>query len=183
MSLRILASEDIAEFAYRPGACKTTYRMVVLRKNLRLSRGETALPDEVRYFFYLTNDPDLSSADVVFHANDRCNQENLIAQLKNGVRALHAPVNTLNANGAYAVMAALAWSLKAWMALWLPVDPRWRHKHEAERRAWLRMDFRSFRNAVIEVPAQILVSGRQRIWRLLGWRPQLPILFRLLATL
>lgn len=179
----ILKSEDIAEFAYRPGACETTYRMVVLRKNLSIERGETALFDEVRYFFYITNDPTMSAADVVFASNDRCNQENLIEQLKNGARALHAPVNTLNANWAYMVMAALAWTLKAWTALWLPVDARWRKKHEAERRSWLRMDFRTFRKAVIDVPAQILVSGRQRIWRLLAWRPQLPILFRLLATL
>ena len=78
------------------------------------------------------------------------------------------------------VMAALAWSLKAWMALSLPVSPRWQAKHEAERRSWLRMDFRTFRTAVIDVPVQILRSGRQRIWRLLAWRPQLPVLFRLL---
>ena len=103
-----LRSEDVAEFDYRPGACKTTYRMVVLRKNLTVAKGETALFDEVRYFFYITNDRTLTAEQVVFEANDRCNQENLIEQLKNGVRALHAPVNTLNANWAYMVMASLA---------------------------------------------------------------------------
>ncbi len=179
----VLKSEDIAEFEYRPGACKTTYRMVVLRKNLSIERGETALFDEIRYFFYITNDREMSTAAVVFESNDRCNQENLIEQLKNGVRALHAPVNTLNANWAYMLMAALAWTLKAWMALSLPIDARWRAKHEAEQRAWLRMDFRTFRLAVIAVPAQILQSGRRRIWRLLAWRPQLPVLFRLLHAL
>jgi len=56
---------------------------------------------------------------------------------KGGVRALHAPVNTLNANWAYMVMASLAWTLKAWMSL--PICPRWRAKHRAERDAWLRM--------------------------------------------
>jgi len=179
----VLKSEDVAEFEYRPGACKTPYRMVVLRKNLSIQRGETALFDEVRYFFYLTNDPGMSAEDVVFASNDRCNQENLIEQLKNGVRALHAPVNTLNANWAYMLMASLAWTLKAWMALCLPIDPRSRQKHETERRTWLRMDFRTFRLAVIAVPAQILQSGRRRIWRLLSWRPQLPVLFRLLDAL
>ena len=119
----------------------------------------------------------------MFASNDRCHQENLIEQLKNGARALHAPVNTLHANWAYMVMASLAWSLKAWMALSVPVTPRWRDKHEAERRAWLRMDFRTFRQAVIDVPVQIVSSGRRRIWRLLAWRPQLPILFRLLDAL
>lgn len=178
-----LRSEDIGEFEYKPRACKTSYRMVVLRKNLTVKKGEEALFDDVRYYFYITNDRELSNAEVVFQSNDRCNQENLIEQLKNGVRALHAPVNTLNANWAYMVMASLAWTLKAWMALSLPVSPRWRSKHEAERRAWLRMDFRTFRNAVIDVPVQILRSGRRLIWRILAWRPQLPVLFRLLDAL
>jgi hypothetical protein len=178
-----LRSEDIPEFEYSPTACSKTYRMVVLRKNLSVERGETVLFDDVRYFFYITNDRRLSAAEVVFEANDRCDQENLIGQLKSGVRALHAPVNTLNANWAYLVMASLAWSPKAWMALSIPVTPRWRTRHEAERRAWLRMDFRTFRKAVIEVPVQILRSGRRRIWRLLAWRPELPVFFRLLDAL
>jgi hypothetical protein len=176
----VLKSEDVAEFEYRPTAATKTYRMVVVRKNLSIEQGETALFEDERYFFYITNDRTMAADEVVSTANNRCNQENLIEQLKNGVRALHAPLNTLNANWAYMVMAALAWSVKAWMALSLPIEPRWRSKHEAERRGWLRMDFRTFRNAVIEVPVQILTSGRRRIWRLLAWRPQLPVLFRLL---
>lgn len=178
-----LRSEDIAEFPYRPGACKRDYRVVVLRKNLTIERGGVELFDEVRYFFYITNDWEMSAEEVVYQSNDRCNQENLIAQLKGGVRALHAPVNTLNANWAYMVMAALAWTLKAWMALSLPASPRWRDQHEAERDAWLRMDFRTFRQAIIDIPVQILRSGRRRIWRLLAWRPQLPALFRLVDSL
>jgi hypothetical protein len=66
----------------------------------------------VRYFFYLTNDWDTSRAELVFDANDRCDQENLIAQLKGGVPALRAPVSDLESNGAYMVMASLAWILK-----------------------------------------------------------------------
>jgi transposase len=120
---------------------------------------------------------------IVFLANDRCDQENLIAQLKNAVRALHAPVNTLVANCAYMAMASLGWTIKAWMALWLPIEPRWRAKHIAERDAWLRMDFRTFLHAVIAVPAQILLSGRRRIWRLLRMAPAAPSLFRLLDAL
>jgi hypothetical protein len=175
-----LRSEDIAEFDYRPTACETTYRIVVLRKNLTIERGDTALFDDIRYFFYITNDRALTAEQVVFEANDRCNQENLIEQLKNGVRALHAPLNTLNANWAYMVMASLAWTIKAWMALSLPISPRWRKKHEAERDRWLQMEFRTFRNAVINVPAQVVRTGRRLVFRFLAWRPQLPVLFRLL---
>jgi hypothetical protein len=178
-----LQSEDVAEFEYQPRACNQSYRLVVLRKNLTIERGVAELVDDVRYFFYITNDRTLTAPEVVFEANDRCDQENLISSLKTGVRALHAPLNTLNANWAYMVIAALAWTIKAWMALSLPVSPRWRERHDADRRAWLRMDFRTFRNAVIDVPVQILRSGRRRIWRLLAWRPQLSVFFRLLDAL
>ncbi len=128
-------------------------------------------------------DWDLAATEVVFEANDRCNQENLIEQLKNGVRALHAPVNTLDANWAYMVMVSLAWTIKAWMALLLPVTPRWRKQHEAERDAWLRMEYRTFLAAVINVPAQVIQKGRRLVVRLLAWRPQLPVFFRLLDGL
>jgi hypothetical protein len=178
-----LLSEDVAEFDYRPSACRRTYRMVVLRKNLTIERGETTLFDDIRYFFYITDDRNLTAAQVVFEANDRCNQENLIEQLKNGVRALHAPVNSLNANWAYMVMASLAWTIKAWMALTLPVTPRWRSKHEAERDAWLHMEFRTFLNAVINMPAQVILKGRQLVIRLLSWKPQQLVFFRLLDGL
>jgi len=178
-----LCSEDIAEFDYRPTACTKTYRMVVVRKNLSVERGERVLFDDIRYFFYITNDRQMSAEQVVYESNDRCDQENLIEQLKNGVRALHAPVNTLNANWAYMVMASLAWTLKAWMALMLPVMPRWKHKHRAERERWLRMDFRSFLNAVVDIPVQVVRTGRRLIYRVLAWRPQLPVLFRLLDAL
>ena len=36
-----------------------------------------------------TNDREWTPAEVVFEANDRCNQENLLAQLHGGVRALN----------------------------------------------------------------------------------------------
>ncbi|MDA8069529.1 MAG: hypothetical protein M0T77_13125 [Actinomycetota bacterium] len=90
-------SEDVVEFTYRPGKCKKDYRVIALRKNLSAERGENVLFDEFRFFFYITNDPDLSADEVTAEARQRCNQENLISQLKGQVRALHAPVNTLNA--------------------------------------------------------------------------------------
>ena len=104
-------------------------------------------------------------------------------QLKDGVRALHAPLNTLEANWAYMVIASLAWSIKAWAALLLPVSARWRERHQADQEQLLRMDFRTFLHAFILVPAQILMHGRQLIIRLLAWRPTLPTLFRLLDAL
>ena len=178
-----LVDEDTAEFEHRPSKAKKTYRIVVLRKFIIEERGQRMLDGHFRYFFYVTNDRNLSHAEVIAEANERCNQENLIEQLKNGARALHAPVNTLNANWAYMVIASLAWTLKVWSGLLLPISPRWRDEHQAERDTIVRMDFRTFVQRFILIPAQILRTGRRTIYRLLAWRPDLPCLFRLLDAL
>ncbi len=93
-----LCSESIAEFEYRPVKCGRSYRMIVLRKDLSKERGEEALFPDVRFFFYVTNDPSMSAETVILHANARCNQENIIEQLKNGVNALRVPVYDLVSN-------------------------------------------------------------------------------------
>ena len=178
-----LVREDVADFEHQPTKAKRAYRIVVLRKTIVEERGQVCLGESHRYFFYITNDRALSCAAVVRESNDRCNQENLIAKLKNQVRALHAPLNTLDANWAYMVIASLAWSLKAWFALLTPVSPRWRRKHEADRERVLRMDFRTFVQRLILVPAQIVRTGRRLVYRLLAWRPEMPIFFRLLDAL
>jgi len=164
-----LVSEDVAEFAYSPTWCKKTFRVVVLRKNLSVERGERLLFDDVRYFFYLTNDVAATAAEIVFESNSRCNQENLIAQLHSGVRATRMPVDNLLSNWAYMVMAALAWSLKAWFALLLPEKGRWREKHKREKEQVLRMEFRTFLNGFMRIPAQITRTGRKVVFRLLSW--------------
>jgi len=181
-NLRLLR-EEIAEFEYQPTNANREYRIVVLCKTILEEKGQLSLGQRDRYFFYVTNDRTMTAEQVVREANQRCNQENLIEQLKNGARALHAPLNTLEANWAYMVIASLAWSLKAWFALLTPVSPRWRDKHEADRERVLRMDFRSFVQRLILVPAQILRTGRRLVYRLLAWRPDLPVLFRFLDAL
>ena len=178
-----LAREDLAEFEHQPSRAKRPYRIVVLRKTIVEERGQLCLGQNHRYFFYVTNDRAMTIEQVVREANNRCNQENLLAQLKSGVRALHAPLNTLNANWAYMAIVAIAWSLKAWFALTLPITPRWRDRHAADRERVLRMEFRSFVQRFILVPTQILRSGRQLIYRLLAWRPDFPIFFRILDAL
>jgi hypothetical protein len=179
-----LVSEDVAEFLYRPTACRETFRMTVVRKNISVEKGEQVLFPDERYFFYITNEYDCTPAEVVFEANDRCNQENHIAQLKNGVRALHAPVDNLESNWAYMLMTALAWNLKAWWALMLPEAPgRWQQKHRTEKQWVLKLEFKTFLNAFMLLPCQILKTGGKLVYRLLGWNPHLPIFFRLLDAL
>jgi hypothetical protein len=178
-----LLEEMIAEFDYRPVACKKSYRVVVLRKRLGHDKGQLRLFEEYRYFFYITNVRDKTAEEIVFSANDRCDQENLIAQLKGGVHALKTPVDDLVSNWAYMVMASLTWSLKAWTALMLPVSPRHAAKHAAEKRTLLRMEFATFCAAVIQMPCQILKSGGRLIYRLLSWNPWQGMFLRLVERL
>lgn len=156
-----LETEEVAEVRYQPTKCGREYRLIVLRKNLSVEQGQKVLFPEIRYFFYITNLEELSTREVVLFCNERCNQENLIEQLKNGLNALRMPVGDLISNGAYMVMASLAWTLKAWWALMV---------RDSERReAALRMEFRRFRNAVVDIPAQIIRTGRRIVYRLLGY--------------
>jgi hypothetical protein len=179
-----LQSEQVAEFNYRPTACQEPYRMVVVRKNISVEQGEQCLFDRIVYFFYLTNDWVSDVQAIVFSANNRCNQENLLAQLKNGVRALTAPVDNLVSNWAYMVMTTLAWNLKAWWALTLPEPPgRWQDKHRAEKKWVLGIEFKTFVNAFVRLPCQIIRTSRRLVYRLLSWNPYQPIFFRLVSAL
>ena len=90
--------EDVAEFDYQPRACARPYRVVVLRKNLSQRKGELTLLDDIRYFFYITTRTDLSAAEVVSCANERCDQENVI---EDGVNAMRVPLYDLVSNWAY----------------------------------------------------------------------------------
>jgi hypothetical protein len=179
-----LRCEEVAEFNYRPTACRQEYRMIVVRKNLSVEKGERWLFDDVRYFFYLTNDWVAEPEEIVCLANDRCHQENLLAQLHNGVRALKAPVDNLESNWAYMVMTALGWNLKAWWALMLPERPgRWQQRHREEKQWVLGLEFKTFVNAFIQLPCQIVRTGRKLVYRLLSWNPYQRIFFRLVTAL
>jgi hypothetical protein len=173
-----LKSEDVAEVGYRPTQCRKTYRLVVVRKNLTVEKGERALFDDVRYFFYISNWQDLWPDGVVGRANGRCNQENLIEQLKNGAQAMSMPVQDLVSNWAYMVMASLAWTMKAWLALVLPEEGRWKEKYQTQKQSVLRMEFKTFLNGFMRLPCQIVRTGRRVLYRLLSWNPWQEVLLR-----
>jgi hypothetical protein len=182
-NLRLRCAE-VAEFDYRPTACQKAHRMVAVRKDITREKGERRRFDEVRSFFSITNDRTSAACDVVFTANDRCDQENLLAQLHSGVRALKAPSDTRESNWAYLVMTALAWNLKAWWALTLPERPgRWQEKHREEKQWVLRLEFKAFVSTFVRLPCQVVRTGRKLVYRLLGWNPHLAVFFRLVSVL
>jgi len=157
--------EDLAEMEYQPGKSDRTYRMIVLRKTIRVEKGQLRLEDEIRYLFYVTNvaRKDLSAPEVVFQANARCQQENVIEQLKNGVRALRMPSDGLVSNWAFAVIASLAWNLKAWLSIL--------HPQKKARREIRRMEFRRFVATVMWVPCQIVRAARGLRLRIATYTP------------
>ena len=163
-----LEGEDWAELDYQPLKCGRKYRLIILRKNISVQKGEKVLFEEVRYFFYITNRKDKAEKVIVL-ANGRCDQENVIEQLKNGVNAMRMPVNDLVSNWAYMVMAALAWNLKAWYGLLVP---------NRERGLELvRMEFRRFLHAIMLLPCQIVRTARRVIYRVLSYNSWLADFF------
>jgi hypothetical protein len=175
--------EEVAEVAYRPTACQRTYRLIIVRQTIRVEEGQARLFDEIRYRFFLSNDRQATPRALVFKGNDRCDQENLIAQLKGGVHALRAAVDNLVSNWAYMVMTALAWSLKAWFALSMPESPRHRVAHREQKRQLLRIEFKRFVNAIILMPCQIIRGGHRLIFRLLSWNEWQGVFLRVVHAL
>jgi hypothetical protein len=164
-----LLCEDVAEFDYQPGACKKTYRMVVVRKNISVEKGEHVLFPEIRYFFYITNIRSQRKEEIVFSSNQRCDQENIFGQLKSGINALRMPSDSLTSNWAYMVIASLAWTFKAWHAMMIP-------DNNTSRRV-LRMEFKKYYYNFISLPCQIVRGGRKVTYRILGYNSYLTTFF------
>ncbi len=167
--------EDVAEFDYQPGKCGQPYRVVALRKNISKMKGEELLFDEIRYLFYITTRTDLSAAEVVRCANERCDQENVIEQLKNGVNALRVPLYDLVSNWAYMVIAALAWNIKSWFAMMMHL--------KRDRKEYLAMEFRRFIHSIILIPCRVTRRARSITIRLLGYQPTLDRFFSAWRTI
>ena len=83
---------------------------------------------------------------------------------------MRAPVNRLEANWAYMVIAALAWNLKVWLAL---LQPR-----SADRHSLLTIEFKKFLTAVMLLPCQVVWAGGRLLYRLLHWSPWVDMLCR-----
>lgn len=179
-----LVNESYSEFEYQPTRCERAYRMVVVRKEIQCSSGQQRLfdDDQVRYFFYITNatKKDLPTREVIRGANRRCNQENTISQLK-ACQSLTAPLNDLTSNWAYMVFASLAWTLKQWSGMLVRVqgNAAQQAKQQTVRQTVIRMEFATFLNSMMLIPAQVIRSARQTVLRLLTYRPSVEWLLML----
>ena len=177
-----LRAESYAEFDYRPTACERSYRMVVVRKEIDVKRGQHLLFDKQKYFFYITNESaeEVPAREVIRNANRRCNQENTISQLK-ACHSLTAPLDNLQSNGAYMLFASLAWTLKLWSGMMIRVkgNPAQKRTRAAARVRVIAMEFSTYLNTVIMFPAQVIRSARQRLFRILTYRPSLDLVFLL----
>lgn len=173
-----LKREWVAEFDYQPTKCSRSYRMVVVRKEVEVTSGERKLFDNTPYLFYISNaSRTTSDRQIVFAGNDRCDQENIISQLK-ACGALTAPLDNLVSNWAYMVIASLAWSLKCWCGLMIHPEgsASQRASQSATKRRVIRLEFHTFLQSFIQIPAQIIRRARQLIYRSLTYRETLETL-------
>jgi hypothetical protein len=79
------------------------------------------------------------------------------------------PLYDLVSNWAYMVSVTLAWNLKSWFAMMM-------HR-KADRRDYIRMEFRRFLHGIILIPAMISRPARMITVRLIGYHPSLDRLF------
>ena len=144
---------------YQPAWAPRPYRVAVKRQRVERSRGQEALFEEYVYRFLISNIPksEMNTRELVRYGYGRCDQQNVIEQLKNGIAAMRMPTGELLANGAFLKMGQLAWNLRAWLCLLgLPA--------EAGRWEWKR--FRSARGGFVYVAARVVQQARRAVARL-----------------
>jgi hypothetical protein len=149
-----LLREEVAEAFYQPFRSEFDYRLIMIRKRVEESY-QGQLFTHYRYRFILSNLPEkVSPAEVVRLTYQRCDQENVIEQLKNGISGMRMPTGSFAANAAYLICARLAHNLKSWLCmLALPKEViRWK---------WKR-----FRLAYVYLSARVIRKARQTIIRI-----------------
>ena len=152
--------EFVAEFEYKPFGQYGNYRIIVLKKEIRVTKGQGLLFDQIRYLFYITNIRDMSPLEVLGFIRKRCDHENKIEQLKNGVPALNSPCSDFHANWAWMIVGACAWNVKSWTGALF--------SDGARGREIVRMEFKRFLFSLVFIPCQILKTGRRIVYRFLN---------------
>jgi len=144
-----LEKQWIAEIPYRPDRSDRTYRLIARYQEIE-EYEQGYLFMLTRFRFILSNLPSSVSAEKVMDLTyQRCDQENLIEQLQNGVTAMRMPTGGLLSNAAFMTCARLAHNLKPWLAqLALP-------------RETMRWEWKRFRRAFVYCAARVVHTARQ----------------------
>jgi hypothetical protein len=130
------------------------YRLVIRRQLIEHREGQRSLFEEYRYRYIVTSLPaSISTQEVIDLTYERCDQENMIAQLGSGLAAWRMPVAEFDGNSAWLEIARLAWNLGKWIAqLALPAEV-------------VRWEWKRFRQAFVYAAAQVIRGSRQIVLR------------------
>lgn len=111
------------------------------------------------------------STPLVLLANGRGHRKNLVEPLRNGVQAMRMPTGDWGSQWAYRVMATLAWTFQAWFALLLPEKGGRGEKYRVEKTGVVRLEFKTFLNALVRICCQMVRAGRRLWFYWLSWNP------------
>jgi len=126
-------------------------RLVIRRQRIEVWKEQRRLFPETRYRYVSTNLPPRTwpAWKVVDMTYLRCDQENIIEQMKNGLAIWRMPVAEEHGNAAWLEIGRLAWNLGKWISqMALPEEV-------------VRWEWKRFRQAFVTVPARIIKTGRQ----------------------
>ena len=184
-SRKTTVKEEFIEFPYSPDKCKETYNMIALKKKIDVYKGDKVTGSEDKYFFYITNDPNLNPLEIIKNSNDRCNQENTIGDIKKGVNSFYLPMNTFESNWVWMVCTTLAWSVKAWFAFFLNIQEKkivsdnkivfWpeKSKKATTSELILKMEFKKFLNNFIRLRSKMLISVKKVYYQIVDYNEYL----------
>jgi hypothetical protein len=144
-----LKKQWIAEIPYRPERSERTYRLIARYQEIE-EHEQGHLFMLTRFRFAISNlPPSVSAEEVMDLTYQRCDQENLIEQLQNGVAGMRMPTGEMLSNAAFGTCARLAHNLKPWLAqLALPLET-------------MRWEWKRFRRAFVYCAARVVHAARQ----------------------
>jgi hypothetical protein len=144
-----LQKQWITEIPYRPERSDRTYRLIARYQEIE-EHEQGHLFMLTRFRYVLSNlPPSVSTEEVMDLTYQRCDQENLIEQLQNGVAGMRMPTGGMLSNAAFGTCARLAHNLKPWLAqLALPTET-------------MRWEWKRFRRAFVYCAARVVHTGRQ----------------------
>lgn len=170
-------TEYVSEYRSKPSKSKKEYRMVVVRQLKEKLAGGLIEGEFYQYFQYITTVEDKDPAAILELIRKRFDHENKIEQLANGVYAFKMPAKEFEANWAYMVIAAMAWNMKSWLALLM-------NEINAELgKKLIEIEFKRFKNWIINIPCQIIKTGRYVVYKIMSYSLYLKDLMELAEKL